>query len=400
MLIMWFKNINSIYWLIIFCFLGACKPSQNQKEINLVPESEYEFSLDSVINSTPDNIVVDIKTTHVKEITINTAVIGGSVSSADLDQILFMGVVWADYANPTIEKNLGYTTYPRGNTKIESSIAGLEAGIGYYARTYVTTEQGTIYGNTIFFQTPVINLFNLLVKDAEGNEYKTVVIGKQRWMAANLRTSLYANGDSIPTGLSDYDWSYSRAGAYDVYPYEMVEGMRSRENMLETYGALYNWRAVSDTRGICPDGWRIPKHSDFIILEQFIEGGNSETTSFPFDGFSIGWLGSSEGNKLKSVNQLKSGIKSNDGKLHPFWDNTEIYMGTDDFGFYAVPAGRRSFSGGFEKLGQSTYFWSSSLKQGDYAWYRTLESDRAQIGRQGAWLRWGFSVRCIQDIND
>ena len=42
--------------------------------------------------------------------------------------------------------------------------------------------------------------------DQEGNVYKTIVIGTQEWMAENLNTGSYRNGDPIPIGITDSDW--------------------------------------------------------------------------------------------------------------------------------------------------------------------------------------------------
>lgn len=39
-----------------------------------------------------------------------------------------------------------------------------------------------------------------------------------------------------------------------------------------TYGLLYNWYAVSDSRKICPEGWRVPDNNDWNELVSFPGG--------------------------------------------------------------------------------------------------------------------------------
>lgn len=62
------------------------------------------------------------------------------------------------------------------------------------------------------------------VTDVDGNFYETVIIGNQEWMAENLKTSSYSNGESI-LNIPDsdtsnyYDFSYQTitSGAWTYY---------------------------------------------------------------------------------------------------------------------------------------------------------------------------------------
>ena len=53
--------------------------------------------------------------------------------------------------------------------------------------------------------------------DQEGNVYKTIVIGTQEWMAENLNTSIYRNGDAIPTNLDVAAWQATTSGVWAYY---------------------------------------------------------------------------------------------------------------------------------------------------------------------------------------
>ena len=65
-----------------------------------------------------------------------------------------------------------------------------------------------------FYDGSAWNLLNIRVEgggghviDADGNVYPTVVIGNQEWMADNLRTTHYRNGDAIPKVTDNTTWS-------------------------------------------------------------------------------------------------------------------------------------------------------------------------------------------------
>ncbi|MCP4091378.1 MAG: hypothetical protein GY746_16540, partial [Gammaproteobacteria bacterium] len=74
------------------------------------------------------------------------------------------------------------------------------------------------------------------VTDIDGNSYNTVVIGTQEWMAENLRTTKYQNGDNIPNVTDTTEWANLSTGAFCWY---------DNDNQYEIpYGKLYNWHAV------------------------------------------------------------------------------------------------------------------------------------------------------------
>ena len=100
------------------------------------------------------------------------------------------------------------------------------------------------------------------VTDIDGNEYKTVKIGNQIWMAENLKVTRYQNGDDIFNGFSISDWDELTVGAYAEY--------NGDEKHVNTYGRLYNWNAVADLRNVAPKGWHVPNDEEWKELEMFL----------------------------------------------------------------------------------------------------------------------------------
>ena len=58
------------------------------------------------------------------------------------------------------------------------------------------------------------------VKDIDGNVYKTIKIGSQIWMAENLATSRFKNGDYISPIIENNHWSQWHLPGWTFYPYE------------------------------------------------------------------------------------------------------------------------------------------------------------------------------------
>ena len=209
--------------------------------------------------------------------------------------------------------------------------------------------------------------------DFDGHVYETVLIGDQCWFAENLRTTVYANGDLIPAGLTVDEWSSTTAGAMAVYG-EVSSGCANfspdfdacdEVQSLAEYGRLYNWYAVDDARGLCPAGWHVATDSEWTELEDYI-------TSQGFNG--------TEGAALKSTTGWYSGGN-----------------GMDDFGFSALPGGRRNwFNAAFNANGMSSYWWTSSWNAFG-AWRRHLSFYYSDIDRASSQPRYGMAVRCLKD---
>jgi uncharacterized protein (TIGR02145 family) len=198
------------------------------------------------------------------------------------------------------------------------------------------------------------------VVDIDENVYRTVTIGELEWMAENLRVTKYNSGLSIPTGLNDTQWQNTSEGAYAVYPYSSA-GLASEEEVLQTYGALYNWYAV-DSYPICPVGWRVPNSLDWQYL--YINVRNE------YDG--------TEGYALKS-----SFGWSNDGN------------GIDAYGFNALPGGYKATYGTFFNVTDEGTWWSIDFSGSD-ALIRRLEYNSDTIESLWSPKNTGYSIRCVR----
>jgi uncharacterized protein (TIGR02145 family) len=222
-----------------------------------------------------------------------------------------------------------------------------------------------------------------IVTDIDNNEYQTVKIGEQWWMAENLRVTRYRNGDKIFTGLDNWLWGNIIAGGYSVYPHSEVEDVDSYEEIIEAYGALYNWYATTDERGLCPEGWRVPDDSDWKQLEMYL-GISQQAVE------KTGWREFNEAGKIKSPRTALD--------LHPKWNIPNIEA-TNETGWSGLPGGYRNYHGEFTNIGIFGRWWSSSehLPGGDYALFRSLGSSYSTISRFVALKQHGFSIRCVSE---
>lgn len=302
-----------------------------------------------------------ITTSEVTSITTFTAKSGGTViSDGGGGSVTERGLCWSVIQNPTTDDI--NTKEGTGLGPFTSNLIDLKANTTYYLRAYAINATGTGYGNEVIFATGSDTIvFNQsvtygTVRDIDGNIYTTVEIGLQTWMAENLKTTSYKDGQPIPRIMDDAVWQSDEKGAYCHYNNEFSNKY--------LYGALYNWHAVH-TGLLCPDGWHVPADIEWTILADFLDG-------------EIG-----AGGKLKEA-----------GTTH--WDSPNSGA-TNETGFTALPGGSRHSANGFYYLGSDGYWWTSTESPGNLAFYRYLFSGDQNMRTYEGGQKDGYSVRCVKD---
>lgn len=235
-------------------------------------------------------------------------------------------------------------------------------------------------------------VYDSITDSRDGTVYKTVKIGKQTWMAENLKYADSAETPSLKGNSLCYD---------------------DEEENCDKYGRLYTWAAAIDSvklykdkslkcgygkacslpskvQGICPEGWHLPSYDEWDTLIDSV-GGRDRA-----------------GMVLKSRSD---------------WSENK---GTDTYGFSALPAGtgysnHYSYDDEdvvkniFDDRSEETNFWSSTqecarrydsekdvvycdLNEESYEDAYALEIKtydsvfQSDFGKSD-----GFSIRCIKD---
>ncbi len=206
------------------------------------------------------------------------------------------------------------------------------------------------------------------VTDINGNIYPTVNIGTQTWIQKNLNVSRYRNGDIIPQVTDATQWANLTTGAWCWYNNDSVNYSK--------YGKLYNWYAVNDSRGLAPEGWRVPSDGEWNKLVKYLD--NSTDTTL------IGYQNSSAGGLLK-----EAGISN---WLSP---NTSANNSSN---FTALPGGQRGHAGAFGNIGQYGSWWTSTQNDVVTSYNRNLYNLSGDVIRYyfGSKM-FGLSVRCLKN---
>ena len=255
-----------------------------QKQIQLIGLGITSCILSVFVSSCDKGEVPSVTTTEITQITSTGAKTGGTITSEGSGTITARGVCWSTGTTPTIKDNK--TSDGAGAGIFSSTMTGLNGLTTYFVRAYATNSEGTGYGMILSFTT-------LGVTDIDENFYETITIGTQEWMAENLKTTKYNDGNDIPDVTDDFEWSALTTGARSWYD----NNEAANKN---TYGALYNWYAVS-TGKLCPQGWHAPTDQEWSTLENYLAAngynydGSTGSNNYALALASVnGWTSSQE----------------------------------------------------------------------------------------------------------
>lgn len=174
------------------------------------------------------------------------------------------------------------------------------------------------------------------------------------WATANLNVTHYRNGDAIAHVPDSAEWTSLTTGAWVYYENDSTNGIH--------YGRLYNHYALTDPRGICPEGWRVATDDDWEAL--IIAFGGADSAGF--------FLKAAQG-----------------------WDDPNIVASAPSR-FNALPSGNRKVESIFNGKGLSAPFWTATTKTDSSAVARYMFHSHPRVGQKVGDRRHALACRCVR----
>ena len=400
--------------------------------------------------------VPELTTVNVTDVTLSTAVSGGTITSDGGGDITAKGVCWSTTANPTIADTK--TSDGTGSASFTSNIVGLSEGTTYYVRAYATNEAGTGYGDELTFVTGQVTGAVLTTTQVSSVTSVSAVTGGNItdagggsitargvcWGTNPNPTVAGINKTTNGTGIGSFTSNITGLEDGTVYYYRAYATNSSGT----TYGQEYQFiTPVTDVEGnvyttvkIGAQVWmaenlKTTKYNDQALIPNVTENTewialttdayswaqNNEATFKPLYGALYNWYAVETGKLCPagwhvptdgefSTMEISLGMTSEQAAGTDFrgtdqgkqMKNTTGWAdganGTNTSGFSALPAGYRSYlTGNSEGIGLITYFWSATGLDENIAVYRRLDGDNDKVFRSGTYKKAGKSVRCVKN---
>lgn len=399
--------------------------------------------------------VPELTTVAISNVSLTTAVSGGTIITDGGEDITDKGVCWSTSTNPTVADSK--TNEGSGSGNFVSNLVGLAEGTPYYVRAYATNSVGTAYGNELTFTTNQITGAVVTTTEVSSVTSTTAVAGgnvtdagggtvSARGVCWGTAPNPTISGSKTTNGGNTGTFTSNLTALTDgtVYYYRAY----ATNNTGTTYGQEYQFiTPVTDIEGnmyktvkIGTQVWmaenlKATKYSDNAVIPNVTDNAewivltadayswaqNNEATFKPLYGALYNWYAVETGKLCPtgwhvptdgefSAMEVSLGMTTEQANGTDFrgtdqgkkMKNTTGWAtgsnGTNTSGFTALPAGYRSYiTGVSEGLGLITYFWSGTGLDENIAVYRRLDGDNDKVFRSGTFKRAGKSVRCVKN---
>lgn len=352
---------------------------------------------DSISFFTLNPSAPEVETDSVYNVTASSATASGRVTYSNGDSVHTRGFCWSLSTNPTLSDDVVVCGSDTGH--FDAVISGLLPDTTYYLKAFAINNVDTGYGVIISFPTDTLAPDTLTppdttvtygqpcdpptLTDYDGNVYHAVQIGSQCWMQENLRTTHFADGNSIAMG-------HTGSSTTDAYRYAPENDM----NKVPIYGYLYNWSALvhgssgsstnpSGLQGICPNGWHVPSNAEWNDLATCLG------TNYP--------CGGNGQNIAKAMASTTNDWYTDNSNACAVGNNAAINNAS---GFTALPAG--FFAGGSmpSETGPNAYFATSTAGSSFLNYFvtvRYITYSQSTLQSNQELKSSAFSVRCVRD---
>ena len=276
--------------------------------------------------SSPPVEPITVTTAEPTDITANSAVSGGSITSNDGNYIYVFqkGICWATHPNPMV-MNDSFTENGNGAESFTAEMTDLSPNTVYYVRAFAVTLNGTTYGNEL----------NFVTLDNGGNDHEYVDLGLPSgtlWATCNV-------GANAPEEYGDY-FTWGETSIKDWYSWDTYQHCYGIGSTLTKYcnNASYGYNGFTDSlTTLLPEddaatfnwgsNWRMP------TKEEWQELNNNTTCTWTTKNGVYGRLfTSSNGNSLFLP---AAGIRDGSSLHHSDWGHywsSSLYEGDPNYG--------------------------------------------------------------------